>query len=277
MDSAPKKCVLCSSPNREPLIKKDNWTVYRCPECGLGVLDPRPSEEEIDRLYREQYFSEQYNDGIGIDSPHFRKVLRNEDHRTRFIRSAKQSGRLLDIGCGYGYFAAACREMGYDVQGIDVSDWAAKHAIQRLGIHVNIGKIDAIQLQAHSFDVITMWHFLEHVPDLHLVLRKAKTWLKKDGILVIDVPNYDSTDAQHERDAWVGWQLPYHFWHFNPVSLNRLLDQHGFTIIKKKDYHSEVIKKKIKRIPIAGLFARIIAKLYSGTSVAVIAKQTNIA
>jgi 2-polyprenyl-3-methyl-5-hydroxy-6-metoxy-1,4-benzoquinol methylase len=132
-------------------------------------------------------------------------------------------------------------------------------------------------LQPHCFDVITMWHFLEHVPDLHLVLRKAKKWLKNDGILVIDVPNCDSTDAQHDWEDWVGWQLPYHFWHFNLVSLNRLLGQHGYSIIKKKDYHSEVIKAKIKRIPIAGLFARIIAKWYSGTSVAVIAKQMNIA
>lgn len=69
MESAPGKCVLCSSSNREFLIKKDNWTVFKCPECGLGILDPRPSEDEIDRLYREQYFSEQYNEGIGLDSP----------------------------------------------------------------------------------------------------------------------------------------------------------------------------------------------------------------
>jgi len=274
MESAPEKCPLCSSTRREFLIKKDNWTVFRCPECGLGVLDPRPSEDEIDQLYREQYFSDQYHDGIGIESPQFRKVLRNESHRTRFIKSKKRSGRLLDIGCGYGYFAAACREMGYDVQGIDVSEWAAQHAVNRLDIPVSIGKINEIELTPHSFDIITMWHFLEHAPDPHLVLQKVKTWLKKDGILVIDVPNYQGTDAQREWQDWVGWQLPYHFWHFNIGSLCRLLDQHGYHIIKKKDYHSEVIKNRLKRIPFIGLFGRIIAKMYSGTSVAVIAKQT---
>jgi SAM-dependent methyltransferase len=194
--------------------------------------------------------------------------------RTRFIRSKKRSGRLLDIGCGYGYFAAACREKGYEVQGIDVSEWAAQHAVQRLGIPVSIGKINEIELTPHSFDIITMWHFLEHVPDPHLVLQKAKTWLKKDGILVIDVPNYQSTDAKREWQDWVGWQLPYHFWHFNLESLGLLLGQHGYGIIKKKDYHSEVIKNQIKRIPVFGLLARMIAKLYSGTSVAVIAKQS---
>lgn len=200
-----------------------------------------------------------------------RKRFRGETHRTRFIKSVKPSGRLLDIGCGYGYFVAACREAGYDAEGTDVSEWAAQHAVENLNISVAVGKINDIRYDYKYFDIIIMWHFLEHSPDSHLVLRKIRTWLKRDGILVVDVPNYNGTDARYKWEGWVGWQLPYHYWHFTFNSLKLLLSQHGFRILKHKNYHSEVVKENLKRIPIAGLFARLIAKPYSGTSVAVIA------
>ena len=272
MKRAPETCILCQTPERELLIRQDNWNVYRCPTCELGFLDPRPSENEIERLYREAYFSEQYDKGIGLASPEYPKRLRGETHRTRFIKSVKPSGRLLDIGCGYGYFLAACREAGYDAEGTDVSEWAAQHAAENLNISVAVGKINDIHYDFKCFDIITMWHFLEHSPDPHLVLRKVRTWLKPDGILVVDVPNYNGTDARYKWEGWVGWQLPYHYWHFTFNSLKLLLYQHGFRILKHKNYHSEVVKENLKRIPIVRLFARLIAKRYSGTSVAVIAK-----
>ena len=271
-ERAPETCILCQTPKRELLIKIDNWTVYRCPTCSLGFLDPRLSESEIEDLYRSEYFSEQYDGGIDPDSPQYQKRLSGEQHRTKFIKSIKRSGHLLDIGCGYGYFLDAGRRKGYTVHGLDVSEWAAQYAVEKLYLSVTIGKIGDIDLPPSSFDIITMWHSLEHIPNPHLALQKAKSWLKKDGVLVIDVPNYNGTDARYKWVDWVGWQLPYHYWHFTFKSLKKLLDQNGFTIIKYKDYHSEVVKEKLNRIPTVGLFARLIAKLYSGTSIAVIAE-----
>jgi len=272
VERAPETCILCQTIEREFLIEKDDWKVYRCPVCGLGFLDPRPSENEIENLYRSEYFSQRYDQGIDPSSKQYQKRLSAEQHRTKFIKSVKRSGNLLDIGCGYGYFLDACRRQGYQVQGLDVSDWAARYAIDILGISITIGKIGDIALPSASLDIITMWHFLEHAPDPHTALQKAKSWLKPDGILVIDVPNYEGTDAQKNWRDWDDWSLPYHYWHFTFSSLTRLLSQHGFKVIKHKDYHSDVVKEKLKRIPIVSLFARLIAKMYSGTSVAVIAK-----
>jgi 2-polyprenyl-3-methyl-5-hydroxy-6-metoxy-1,4-benzoquinol methylase len=272
MESAPETCILCKTSERELLIKKDGWTVYRCPTCGLGFLDPRPSESEIEGLYRSDYFSERYDGGIDPDSPQYKKRLSGEWHRTKFIKSVKRSGHLLDIGCGYGYFLDASRREGYKVHGLDVSEWAAQYAIEKLGLSMTIGKIGDVNLPPQNFDIITMWHSLEHTPNPHMALQRAKSWLKKDGILVIDVPNYEGTDARRIWHEWDGWSLPYHYWHFTSKSLKQLLSHHGFTVIKHKDYHSDVVKENLKRIPIISLFARLIAKLYSGTSVAVIAK-----
>ena len=272
MERAPEICILCQTSEREILIQTENWIVYRCRTCGLGFLDPRPSESEIEDLYRSDYFSERYDGGIDPESPQYKKRLSGEQHRTKFIKSIKNSGYLLDIGCGYGYFLDASRRKGYKVHGLDVSEWAAQYAVEKLGLSMTIGKIGDVHFPSQNFDIITMWHSLEHTPNPHMALQKSKSCLKKDGILVIDVPNYEGTDARKIWHEWNDWSLPYHYWHFTPKSLRQLLSKNGFILIKHKNYHSDIVKEKLKRIPIINLFARLIAKLYSGTSVAVIAK-----
>ena len=154
MERAPETCILCRTTEREMLIEKDGWKVHRCPSCGLGFLDPRPSESEIEGLYRSEYFSEQYDGGIEPNSLQYQRRLRGEKHRTKFIQSIKRSGRLLDVGCGYGYFLDACRRRGYTVQGLDVSEWAAQYAIRKLGLALTIGKIDEVSFPSGHFDII---------------------------------------------------------------------------------------------------------------------------
>lgn len=272
MERAPKTCILCGTKKRELLIQKESWKVYRCTKCRLGFLDPRPSYEEIENLYDNGYFLQRYGKGLDPDSYEFINRLRGEKHRIQFIKTIKRSGNLLDIGCGYGYFLAACKKEGYEVGGLDISERATQYAVQKLGIPVTIGKISDVSFPFHNFDVISMWHSLEHTPDPHMALQKAKSWLKSDGILVVDVPNYEGTDAQQKWQQWDDWSLPYHFWHFTFQSLAQLLNKHGFRIIKRKDYHSDVVKEKLSHIPIIRLFARLIAKMYSGTSIAVISE-----
>ncbi|HBF43560.1 MAG TPA: hypothetical protein DDW42_08035 [Desulfobacteraceae bacterium] len=270
MERAPRSCILCGSRKREPLMEKGSWRVYRCASCGLGFLDPRPSEKEVKDLYCEKYFADQYDMGIEPNTSKFEKRLSQESHRLHFFCGIKKKGRVLDIGCGNAYFLAACRNKGYEVYGLDISDWAARYATQKLGIPVVIGKSRTVELPPHNFDIITMWHFLEHTRNPHKTVLEAKKWLKEDGILIIDVPNYESTDAQKNWGNWVGWQLPYHFYHFTPKTLKDLAEKCGLRAIKTKNYHSETIKISLKRIPIVGLFARLIAKMYSGTSIAMI-------
>lgn len=271
MDKAPDLCILCHTPEREPLLRIDSWSILRCPHCHLGFLEPRPSQGEIEKLYSPEYFRQYYDEGLDPSSPEFYKRLRSEDHRLRFIRPIKRSGRLLDIGCGYGYFLAAIRSRGYEVRGLDLSEWAGTYARGKLGIDVSLGSIQEGVFSKESFDIITMWHLLEHTPDPNLVLRQAREWLKKGGILVVDVPNYEGTDARYLKRAWDGWCLPYHLWHFTRGSLIKLLQSHGFRVVKYKDYHSEVIKKKLRAVLPLRPVARFIARIGSGTSIAVAA------
>lgn len=272
MSDSKGACPACGAIERAFLFSQKGWTVYKCSSCGLGMLDPIPSPEELAALYRETYFVGHYDEGVTPGTPAMRKRLSQEGHRIKFLRSFKKTGRILDIGCGRGYFLMACRERGFDVQGFDVSEDGAAYVRETLGIPVMTGKLEGA-FESSVFDVVTMWHSLEHTSYPAKYLELAKHWLKPEGILVIDVPNYSGTDARLKWDEWEDWDLPYHLLHFTPRSLDTLLQRHGFVVIQRKTYHSSVIREKLRNIPLLGFFARPLAKLFTGGSYAVVAKK----
>ncbi len=276
MEHAEKKCILCGSAERSLLFRQGQWTVYRCNGCGLGILDPRPDPMELNELYRSCYFESHYDQGLPVDSPEMRRRLSQETHRIRFFRGIKKTGRVLDIGCGMGYFLHACRLAGYAVEGMDISADSAAYVRDVLGIPVTVGVLDDVDYQPGSFDVITMWHFLEHAREPVNYLRKAHTWLKPDGILIVDVPNYEGTDAKKKWDHWTGWSLPYHFYHFTPATQRQLLAKYGFETIRDKKYLSEYVKEKLDRTIVFKPFSRIVARFFSGHSYAVVAQKQDL-
>jgi len=266
-------CILCGSDKHSLIFSKDQWKIYKCDLCGLGVLNPQPGKDELTALYQNEYFQSHYDNELLSDSTEMRKRLTQETHRIRFFRKFKKKGKILDIGCGRGYFLLACREKGYDVEGIDISSDAAAYVKKELNIPVHTGEVGNIELPDKIYDVITMWHSLEHTNDPNLYIQNACKWLKDEGILVIDVPNYTGYDAQKRRDEWQGWSIPYHFYHFTKDALFTLLKNHGFSIISDKHYLSEYVKQKLEGFFMPSFAARIIARFYSGHSVAVVAKK----
>jgi 2-polyprenyl-3-methyl-5-hydroxy-6-metoxy-1,4-benzoquinol methylase len=270
-ENGPAGCIICGSSRRSALLKSGRWVVMRCDGCGLGFLDPRLSSDEIAELYKSEYFAARYDGGLDPSSDKFAKRISGESHRVRFVRRLARSGSLLDIGCGYGYFLHACMQAGFKVKGLDVSDWAADYARDTLGIDVALGEAAEDVFEPETFDVICMWHSLEHTTDPHRALRASSIWLKPGGLFVVDVPNYQSTDARRIGKEWDGWSIPYHFWHFTPETITRLLDMHGFRVVHSKTYHSEWVKKTLARTIVLKPVARLISKIYSGTSVAVAA------
>jgi 2-polyprenyl-3-methyl-5-hydroxy-6-metoxy-1,4-benzoquinol methylase len=273
MERAPKNCIICNTSDRSFLIKKGDWIVYKCNSCGLGILDPRPDEKEFSDLYDKNYFESHYDNGLKIGSDEMQRRISQQGHRIRFFRRYKKRGRILDIGCGQGYFLLACQRLGYVVEGMDISDESASYVRNELKIPVATGSIKDTKFQSNSYDVITMWHFLEHVPNPKIYIDKARQWLKNDGFLVVDVPNYEGFDAQADLRNWPNWDLPYHLYHFTARNLTVILEQHGFKIIRTKDYLSEHVKERLERIPISKLLARTIARFFSGHSFAVVAKK----
>jgi len=174
MEHAPSKCILCNSSNRTILIQIGDWNIYKCADCGLDFLDPRLDQDELQDLYRNDYFSSHYDEALKIDSPEMKRRISQEKHRIKLFRGLKRHGKVLDIGCGMGYFLHIGRIYGYEVEGIDVSDDSASYVRNELKIPVTTGSIEEINFKDDSIDIITIWHILEHTPDPRKHLKKAR-------------------------------------------------------------------------------------------------------
>lgn len=273
MEQASPACIVCGCAERTRLVEKQGWTVYKCAGCGLGVLDPRPDPEELGRLYEKGYFDSHYSERLKADSPAMQRRLSQQSHRLRFFRRLKRKGLVVDVGCGMGYFLYAAKRAGYGVRGVDLSDWAASYITGELQIPVSIGPIDEIVLGEGTVDVLTLWHSLEHMRHPRESLNRMAGWLKPEGLLVIEVPNHEGTDAVKMAADWPDWDLPYHLYHFSPKSLHMLLAAAGFEVIREKTYLSEHVRRRLEALFVPGFLARLIATFYSGSGYAVIARK----
>ncbi|MEO0474337.1 MAG: class I SAM-dependent methyltransferase, partial [Bacteroidota bacterium] len=143
--------------------------------------------------------------------------------------SGKKSGLILDIGCGTGEFLGTMKQAGWDTKGLEPDEGARQQAIQHFDLSVDPSD-QLFSLEENKFDVISMWHVLEHVHQLQDYISKIRKLLKKDGTLIIAVPNFQSTDAEHYDSKWAAYDVPRHLYHFNPLAMDTLMGKHQFTV-----------------------------------------------
>lgn len=260
-------CPLCRARNEFEILQKrsdgpaETYRLVKCGQCGMGYLNPRPIETEIGRYYQESYGPyqapptrrlkdrprlRQYLESLvrshyfGYPPPlrHFRDRLAARIARWT-LRPDRGSlthlpyhgeGRLLDFGCGSGWYAHRMKERGWQVTGLDFSSHAAKQVEKLFGIPVHVGTLPHPDLKPQSFDMITMGAVLEHVHDPHQVVGAAATLLKPGGRLVIAVPNWSSWGFRFFGPYWWGLELPRHLLHFTPATLARLIKSHGLIV-----------------------------------------------
>ncbi|KAB7732334.1 methyltransferase domain-containing protein [Rudanella paleaurantiibacter] len=146
--------------------------------------------------------------------------------KLKLINSTQaKPGKVLDVGCGTGLFLETCHKGGWQINGVEPDANARTVATNRLQIQV---KADIDQITDNEFDLLTMWHVLEHVPDLPQTLVKLRNRIRVGGTLLIAVPNSDSLDAQHFRNHWAAYDVPRHLSHFTPPTLKKLVNESGF-------------------------------------------------
>jgi SAM-dependent methyltransferase len=154
--------------------------------------------------------------------------------KLKLIKSYHPNGKLMDLGCGLGYFLnGVVKDKTFDALGVDVSTEAIDYVKQKFGYAV-LGEDKLDTIEEHSFDVITQWHVLEHVHLLNERMQQLKRMLKPNGTLFIAVPNSNSWDAKHYREFWDGYDVPRHLYHFNQKSFGLLMQKHGFEVIQTK-------------------------------------------
>ena len=171
----------------------------------------------------------------------------------RLIKRHKEKGSLLDIGCSVGFLLEEARNQGFDAEGMELNKKAVDIAASK-GFNVKRCMLNEAGYDSEKFDAVILNHILEHINEPNDFLYSIFKIMKKDGILVIGVPNHDSLVARLLKRNWYGWGMPEHLWHFDRKSLKYLLAKNGF-IIKEIIQNSQhyPVSKSLRKNAIAML------------------------
>ena len=230
-------CNLCGSLETRLLFRTSDlqlknegvFNLVQCQQCGLVYLNPRPTKASIARYY-QHYHDRSTNDAW---------LERRQLEKLREVERYREAGRLLDVGCGKGSFLRAARDRGWRCFGVEISPQASNDA-RRMGLDVTTGGFEYVDYPDNFFDVITMYHVLEHLHDPREALGKAYQLLKSGGLLVVAVPNFDSLQAKIFRQRWYHLDAPRHLYHFTPRTLKMLLhDEAGFKVLETRWFSVE--------------------------------------
>jgi SAM-dependent methyltransferase len=232
------RCQLCGSSARRLLFAEPPFEVLRCSGCGLVYVTPRLHGAALTEVYGESYWKSDNPKARGY-ADYAREgalYLKTFRRRMRLVRRWLRAGdRVLDVGCAAGYFLRVAREHGADVFGVELSPAIAKEAIAELGAdRIHVGFLDdavtAMDFQPASFDLVTLWDVIEHIPDPQSVLRRIRELLKPSGVLLLETQNVDSRWAKLLGRRWHHYKHEEHLYHFTPATIRRLLADCGFAI-----------------------------------------------
>jgi len=237
--TALKACPLCGSARfsaghrlPDPLDPERAFTLMQCPVCSLLFTQPPPDPGQIKAYYSDAGYVSHSETAPGIRNRFYYQVRRwTVAGKRRLIRrlSGRSSGTLLDYGCGTGYFAAAMAGSGWEVTGLEPDAGARAIAAGRHAFRIGEPG-ELFELPTGFFDVITLWHVLEHIHALHETLSQLTERLKPDGHLLIALPNIASFDARFYREAWAAYDVPRHLYHFSPEAVRHLAVRHGLDL-----------------------------------------------
>ena len=211
-------------------ISKEEFQLYRDESIDLVFTYPQPKETDLASYYEsDDYIS--HTDSKRSLFEKVYQVVKNSalKSKLKLINELQKSkGVLLDIGAGTGDFLAIANQDGWQTIGIEPSDKAKQIALTK-----NVSFIErTTSLEDYSIDVITMWHVLEHVPDVNSQIKELKRLLKPNGTILIAVPNFNSYDAKYYGIFWAAYDVPRHLWHFSKKSIKYLFEREKLQLVK---------------------------------------------
>ena len=193
-----------------------------------------PLNENLSNYYKSDMYISHTNNSKGLFNWLY-QTIRNYAVGTKvaLLKSITKEGAHLDIGCGTGEFLNACKNAGYATKGIEPSELARTQAKNNYNLVVS-DNTDLTQFSEEEFDSISMWHVLEHIPNLNETISQFHKILKPNGKIIIAVPNYKSWDASYYKEFWAAWDVPIHLWHFSKSTIEKIFKNHEFSLRKTK-------------------------------------------
>lgn len=211
-------------------VSKETFELLHDENLDMLITSPKPEEDKLGKYYEsDDYIS--HTDGkrsLFEKAYHFIKniALKNKLSLINNLNASK--GSLLDIGAGTGDFLLVAKDNGWKSIGIEPSEKARTIAKSK-GVEL---KSSLSEFENHSFDVITMWHVLEHIPNLEEQIKELKRLIKPNGSIIIAVPNFKSYDANYYKEFWAAYDVPRHLWHFSKTAIEKLFAKEDLELVK---------------------------------------------
>lgn len=266
-------CPICTGKKFDPYYScidhtksKEEFSLVKCASCNFVITSPRPDSNSLGQYYESENYISHTNSSNNLIDYIYKKVRSfTLTWKLNLIKNYKHNGKLLDYGCGTGEFLNACRIANWQCTGIEPSEVARVKAshLTKLPIAESFDKIGRAK-----FDVITLWHVLEHVEDLNEKISELKHRLTEGGIIFIAVPNHESLDAKKYKSHWAGYDVPRHLWHFSQSTMSKLLIKHGLQLVnttpmKQDSFYVSLLSEKYQQ-PNANLLSRMVKALIVG-------------
>jgi SAM-dependent methyltransferase len=234
-----RNCPVCGSETFDPFISgKDyfltgeSFEIVKCRTCGFRFTNPRPEPGELGKYYQSSEYISHSDSRQGLFATVYQQVRKYTlRQKYELINGFQPKGEILDIGCATGQFLNYMAERGWKATGIEPDDKTRNRAISEFGLQV-FPEEHLTSISKPSFNVITMWHVLEHVSDLNGRMKQIKDLLMPGGTLIIAVPNCNAKDAETYREFWAAYDLPRHLYHFAESDIKLLMENYGFKIVK---------------------------------------------
>lgn len=214
-------------------VSHDDFHLSKCKSCGFLFTNPRPEPHQLGIYYKSEDYISHSNTSKGLVNKIY-LLVRNYTLSKKFnlVNKFAQPKKLLDIGCATGMFLNVSKNRGVEVVGVEPDQQAREFAKTTFAIDV-FDENSLSQFEDNTFDAITMWHVLEHVPNLNQRIEEIKRLVKPGAFIFIAVPNSASYDAELYQEHWAAYDVPRHLYHFTNATIQKLISKHQLKLIKK--------------------------------------------
>lgn len=247
---------------KDYFLTQEDFVLKKNSEFGFLETFPQPLEN-LDKYYEsEDYIS--HSDSSKSFTNKIYQFIKNFNIQNKFsmLGKPKKEIKLLDYGCGAGDFLAFAKDKKLNVFGVEPNQKALEISQKKVGKN-NVTNSELKNI-SEKFDIITMWHVLEHIPDLFEFIEELKSHLNPEGKIFVAVPNYKSFDAKFYKEYWAAYDVPRHLWHFSPESMEKLFNSFGMKIEKRHalwfdSFYVSLLSEKYKKNSLGFLRAGLIA------------------
>lgn len=209
-------------------VSGESFQLMHQPESDMLITVPQP--KDLGKYYESELYISHTDSNKGVVDKMYQGIKKYSLHKkTKLIGSYSKTGKnLLDVGAGTGDFLVFAEKKGWNPVGVEPNEKARSKALEK-GMNLYSSLDD---LKGKRFDLITLWHVLEHLPNLELQIEQLKKLLHNEGTLIVAVPNFKSYDAKYYKNFWAAYDVPRHLWHFSKNAITHLFSKQGMKLIR---------------------------------------------